>query len=63
MPEQKLAYPLKEAAAMVSLSEDYLRRAMHRTAGNTLPARKVGKKYLVTHEDLAAWIAREGVPA
>lgn len=63
MPDQKLAYPLREAAAMVSLSEDYLRRATKRTEGNHLPAQKVGKKYLIRHEDLAAWISREGEPA
>lgn len=63
MPDQKIAYPLREAAEMVSLSEDYLRRAIKRTEGNHLPAQKVGKKYLVRHEDLAAWIAREGAAA
>ena len=26
------------------------------------PAQKVGKKYLIRHEDLAAWISREGEP-
>ena len=62
MPDQKIAVSLDQAADLVPLSEDYLRRATKRTEGNHLPAQKVGKKYLIRHEDLAAWISREGDP-
>lgn len=59
----KVAVTLPQATQLVPFSEDYLRRAVHRTAGNTLPARFAGRKYIVLVADLEAWMRKEGDPA
>lgn len=56
----KLAVTLSEATELVPFSEDYLRKAVKRTAGNPLPARLAGRKYVVTVDALAAWVNEEG---
>lgn len=63
MPDQKIAVSLDQAADLVPLSEDYLRKAIKRTEGNVLPARLVGRKYVVSVKALTEWLEHEGVPA
>lgn len=50
---QLIAYDLTEAARQVCLSDDTLRAAIK---NGTLTARLVGRKYLVRHSDLCAWV-------
>ena len=62
----KIAVSISEAAQLVPFSEDYLRKAIHRTGGNPLSARQVGErrgKYFIMVDDLTEWIRDEGVPA
>lgn len=59
---EKIAVSLSEAAQLVPFSEDYLRKAVHRTEGNHLPARFAGRKYVITVEALTAWVEKEGDP-
>jgi excisionase family DNA binding protein len=49
-----IAYDLKGAAEVVPFSEDHLRREIH--AGR-LKAKHPGRKYVITTEALAAWVA------
>lgn len=58
--DQKLAVTLEEATDLVPFSSDYLRKAVKRTAGNILPARFAGRKYIITVDALRAWVEREG---
>jgi excisionase family DNA binding protein len=48
-----IAYDLTEAARQVCLSVDTLRDAIKE---RSLTARLVGRKYLVRHSDLCAWV-------
>lgn len=50
-----IAYDLSEAARRVCLSVDTLRDAIR---AGTLAARLVGRKYLIRHADLCAWVDR-----
>lgn len=50
-----IAYDLTEAARQVCLSVDTLRDAIK---DRTLTARMVGRKYLIRHADLCAWVDR-----
>ncbi len=62
----KIAVSISEAAQLVPFSEDYLRKAIHRTSGNPLPARQIRErrgKYFIMVDDLTEWIQDEGVPA
>lgn len=56
----KIAVTLSEATELVPFSEDYLRKAVKRTAGNPLPARLAGRKYVVTVDALTTWVQEEG---
>lgn len=61
----KIAVSLKEAAQLVPFSEAYLRKAIHRTSHNHLPARQIGDyggKYFIMVDDLLEWIQNEGAP-
>lgn len=61
----KLAVSLKEAAQLVPFSEAYLRKAIHRTSHNHLPARQIGDccgNYFIRVDDLLEWIQNEGEP-
>lgn len=60
---ERIAVTLKEATQLVPFSEDYLRKAVHRTEGNYLPARIAGRKYVITVAALTKWIENEGDPA
>lgn len=50
----RLAYAIAEAAAVVGLSPDVIRRAIK---SRDLPVHYAGSKPLVLAEDLAAWVA------
>lgn len=63
MTVPKLAVTIDEAADLVPFSTDYLRKAVKRTAGNPLPARLAGRKYVITIEHLREWVEHEGVDA
>jgi excisionase family DNA binding protein len=52
-PEPRIAYDLVEAAKQVCLSVDTLRDAVK---GGQLPGKLVGRKYLIRHVDLVAWV-------
>ncbi|PMC76372.1 helix-turn-helix domain-containing protein [Brachybacterium sp. UMB0905] len=54
---------ISEATSIVPLSEDYLRKAIKRTEGNVLPARLIGRKYVIRVQDLDEWMSREGAAA
>lgn len=56
----KIALTLKEAAYRVPFSEDYLRKAVHRTRGNVLHARKVAGRITILTTDLVDWYNHEG---
>ena len=53
--EPRIAYDLVEAARQVSLSDDTLRDAIR---SGRLTARMVGRKYIIRHVDLVAWVDR-----
>ena len=61
MTDTKIAVTIDEAADLVPFSPDYLRKAVKRTAGNPLPARLAGRKYVITTENLREWVQKEGV--
>lgn len=61
MADTKIAVTIDEAADLVPFSPDYLRKAVKRTAGNPLPARLAGRKYVITTENLRQWVQKEGV--
>lgn len=48
-----IAYDINEAARQVSVSDDTLRAAIK---DGSLTVRLVGRKYLVRHTDLCAWV-------
>jgi excisionase family DNA binding protein len=56
--EAERAYTLDEAAALLSLSKDTLRRAIKATEGNVLPAKLIGGKYRIRASALDAWFDR-----
>ena len=51
------AYTIAEAAELKSVSPDFIRAAIKATAGNTLPAKKVGRGYRISASALEAWWA------
>lgn len=51
------AYTIVEAADLKSVSPDFIRAAIRRTTGNTLPAKKVGRGYRISASALEAWWA------
>lgn len=53
--EAEKAYTLDEAAALLSISKDTLRRAIKATSGNVLPAKLVGGRYRIRASALDAW--------
>jgi excisionase family DNA binding protein len=53
--EAERAYRLSEAAEVKGVSEATLRRAIHRTEGNCLRAKKVGKGYRIAASELDRW--------
>lgn len=55
LAEPRIAYDLTEAARQVCLSDDTLRAAIH---NGSLAARMVGRKYVIRHVDLVAWVDR-----
>lgn len=50
---ERIAYDLKGAARAASVSERTLHLAMRSGA---LPARKLGRKIMIMHEDIHAWL-------
>lgn len=56
-PSPRIAYDIVEAARQVSVSDDTLRAAIR---DGQLVARMVGRKYLIRHADLCAWV--DGLP-
>lgn len=61
----KIAVSLKEAAQLVPFSEAYLRKAIHSTSHNHLPARQIGDcrgNNFIMVDDLLEWIQNEGEP-
>ena len=60
MTEQPIAIALRDAPKYVPFSYDYLYRAVKRTDGNPLRARKAGGKYVVELKNLTTWIQKEG---
>lgn len=59
-----VAYTVRDAAAAAGVSTDVIRRAIHSTGADgeipPLPARRLGRRLLIRHEDLAAWV--DGLP-
>jgi excisionase family DNA binding protein len=53
--ESERAYSTAEAAAIKSVSEKTLTRAIKATEGNTLEAKRVGRGYRIKASDLDAW--------
>lgn len=53
----KLGYSVDEAATLAGVSSDTIRKAIHTLDGVALRAKKIGRKYLITHEQLQAWLA------
>lgn len=53
--EAERAYTLDEAAALLSVSKDTLRRAIKATSGNVLPAKLVGRGYRIRASALETW--------
>lgn len=53
--EAEKAYTLEEAAALLSISKDTLRRAIKATGGNVLPAKLIGGRYRIRASALDAW--------
>ena len=51
----RLSYSVAEAARVVGVSPDTIRKAINATE-NYLPARRVGTKRLILAADLAAWL-------
>lgn len=60
MTDHPIAIALKDAPKYVPFSKDYLYKAIRRTEGNPLRARLAGGKYVITTDDLRAWIQKEG---
>lgn len=52
-PAPLIAYDMAEACRQVCLSDDTLRAAIKAGA---LKARLAGRKYIIRHEDLCAWV-------
>lgn len=53
--EAERAYTLDEAAALLSVSKDTLRRAIKATDGHVLPAKLIGRGYRIRASALDAW--------
>lgn len=53
----KLGYSVDEAALLAGVSSATIRQAIHTLDGTALRAKKVGRKYLITHEQLTAWLS------
>lgn len=49
------AYTIPQAAAIKSVSPDFIRKAIHRTAPPFLRAKKVGKSYRINATALDEW--------
>lgn len=56
--EAERAYTLDQAAELLSISKDTLRRAIKATEGNVLPAKLVGGRYRIRASALDAWWER-----
>jgi len=52
-PPQRLAYPIKEAAAIAGVTPWTIHTAI---AEGRLPARKLGKPWIILHSDLAHFL-------
>lgn len=57
MSAPKLGYSIDEAAQLSGVSSDTIRKAIHSSEGTALRAKKVGRKYLITHDQLTAWLS------
>jgi len=53
--EAEPAYTIPEAAAIKSVSPDYVRKAIHRTEPPFLRAKKVGRGYRIDASALDDW--------
>ena len=67
MSAQRIAYKVEDAAEQVSQSVSTIRKAIKTTDPAAhpppLPATFDGKKYLVLHTDLEAWVTRLNPPS
>lgn len=53
--QNRMAYSIKEAAQQTTLSKEYLRLEIKR---GKLKARRIGRRILILHEDLQAYLKR-----
>jgi excisionase family DNA binding protein len=53
--EAEKAYTIADAAALKSVSPDFIRKAIRATAAPTLRAKKVGKGYRISASALESW--------
>ena len=60
LDRERLSYTLKEAERATGITRDMLLRAIHTTdplgSPPYLPARKIGRRYVILADELRAWL-------